>query len=434
MVSREHISHRVGQVKAIARSKTAFNSSITFGGNFANTFLSLICTIFVSRALGPSDFGILATFNALMATLIGLTDFGLGTTAIKLISKYLEPERRKASVVMNVIVKLELGTGLIVALIGFLFAGPIAHVLGGPQYITPVKLAFVSGAFMTAAAYYGTFFAAYGQFVKNALVNFSGAVLRLGFVLLLFTTAKLNLDNALIAYTAVPVMFFFIGLSFIPRDFLFRPSRDEQKVALHEIFHFTKWIFLSFVANSISGRLDVFMLSHFKGSQAVGYYSAAQQLVTVLPMIIGAVSTVLLPQVSRLKTKDEFKGFIKKVAFGASILAFCLLPMVIFGEQIIHLIFGSRYAGSFGAFRILFFGYIIALFTNPMSLVVYALNKPKIFTVINYFQLALTIVLNYIFIQKYGMIGAAWTFLVVTAIGSTLSMVYTLKEIKKLSN
>jgi len=75
----------VGQVKDLALSATAKNSGILFAGNFLNALLAMVVVIFVSRALGPANFGVLAVYNAVNTTIIGLTNLGLDTAAIKLI-------------------------------------------------------------------------------------------------------------------------------------------------------------------------------------------------------------------------------------------------------------------------------------------------------------------------------------------------------------
>jgi O-antigen/teichoic acid export membrane protein len=425
------LTHRLDQVKAMAVSATARNSAILFGGNIANTLLSMVAVIFVSRALGPADFGVLAVFNTLMLTLVGITDFGLGTTAIRLISKYLASDKQRAIASMKVLVKLELLTGAVVGLVGLIFAKEIANLLGGQQMLMAVRFGFIAGIFATAAAFYGPFFVAYEQFVKNLFVNLSGAVMRVGAVLLLMGAAALTLNNIIITYMLVPIAFFFIGLAFVPKDFMLPATRKEQRAAFSEIFHFSKWIFLSYVATSLAGRLDIFLLAHFQGSQSVGLYAAAQQLVQIMPMLVGAITTVLLPQVSRMTERVEFVSFIKKTSLAALMLCIAMLPILIFAPAIIQLIFGSKFSGSLSAFVILFAAYLLPLFANPISLVIFAKNRPQLLTFVNYGQLTLTIVLNLILIPIMGMNGAAWAFFVSSGFGAIASILLALRELNR---
>lgn len=429
---KEKLWFRYGQVRELALSKTARNSAIMFTGNFANNFLSLIAIIFVARKLGPADFGILGVFNALMLTLIGLTDFGLGTAAIKLISEQLTYDKPRANATMRVLVKLEFGTGLIIALVGLFFSKHIANSLGGPHLLMAVRLAFLAGTFGTMGAFFGPFFTAYQQFIKNAAVNLSGAVIRTTGVLILFVCMALNLHAIIILYAMVPVLFFFIGLLFVPKDFLKPTSAKLQKTSFLQIFHFSKWVFLSYIAASISGKLDTFLLLRYRGNTDVGLYTAAQQLVTVMPILVAAITTVLLPKASQLKTKLEYTSYLKKVVFGSILLALGLLFVLPFGNILIQLVFGHRFVGSLGAFRILFVGYLFALITNPLGILLYSFNKPQILTLLNYLQLVFAVLADFLLITRFGMIGAAITFMAVNIIGCVGTYAFVLRHIKRL--
>jgi O-antigen/teichoic acid export membrane protein len=174
----------------------------------------------------------------------------------------------------------------------------------------------------------------------------------------------------------------------------------------------------------------VFFLTRFQGTTATGLYAAAIQLCSVMPIVIGAISTVLLPQVSRYTKRVQFVSYVKKVTFGAVVLTVVLLPVIIWGESVIDLIFGDKYNASFAAFQIMFAGYLVALFANPISLVMYGLNKPAKLTVVNYVQLVVSFGLNLVLIPIWGIEGAATAFLVVNLIGGIGSIYYSLRLLR----
>lgn len=425
------LAHRLGQVKQMVFSRTARNSGVLFAGNFLNSVLAMVAVIFVSRALGPENFGILAVYNAVNTTLIGLTNFGLDTAAIKLISSHLETNRRHAAVIMKAVFWLEMASGVIIIVAGLLFAPLIAQALGGKQLTFAVQLAFLASAFGSAAAFIGPFFVAYQRFVANALVGLIGGVLRVALILVLVFSVGLHLDNVLWTYTLVPIVFFLAGLALTPKDWMIKTTREEDKAAHKEIFHFSKWILLSYVATVLTGRIDVFFLTRFKGTAEVGLYAAAIQLCSVMPIIVGAISTALLPQISRYTKRVQFVSYVKKVTLGAFLLTLAILPVFFWGQAIIELIFGAKYNGSFSAFKIMLAGYLIALFVNPISLVMYGLNKPSKLTLVNYVQMVVSFTLNLLLIPLWGIDGAATAFLVVNLIGGVASLYYALRSIRE---
>ena len=426
------MQRRFGTVLGMAKSKTARNSMILFGGNLVSALLSMVAVIFMSRSLGPAGFGVIGVYNAVNAVLIGITNFGLDTAAIKLISSHSETDRRRASVIMKAVFVMEMISGLLILVAGVFLSGPLAKSLGGEHLLFAIRMSFLASAFLSAAAFVGPFFIAYQRFVANAIVGVIGVAMRVGLILLVAVTVGLNLNNVIIVTTIAPVIYFIMGLFVAPRDWRIKTTRSEDAAAWKEVFHFSKWILLAYFATVIGGKIDVFLLTKYKGTATVGLYSAALQLNTVMPMLIGAITSVLLPAVSRLKTKPEFVTYMKKSAAGTLALVIALLPVLIFGGQIIELIFGPKYAGSLVAFQLLFAGYLVALVANPLGLVVYAMNKPKIFTMLNYIQLAIGATLNFMLIPIIGITGAALTFLIINIIGGVGGVAYAVKMVRDL--
>jgi O-antigen/teichoic acid export membrane protein len=423
---------RISQIKSMALSKTARYSLILFGGNLANALLSMVAVIIVSRILGPVNFGVLAVFNAIFGLMLGLTDFGLGTTAIKLISSQMENNKHRAAVTMRVILKLELVAGFVVGIIGLLCAGPIASAIGGPHLLNAVRLAFLASAFASAGAFVVPFLVAKQQFLKNAIIGISVGFIRTLGVVLLLTWSALNLSHVLWVYTVAPIVAFFIGLYFAPRDWRVKPAVGEEKEAFGQIFHFSKWVLLSYFATMAASRLDIFLLSSMKGSEAVGLYAAALQLASVMPLLIGAVTTVLLPRVSQLGSRDEFKSYLKKVLLGATVVVIVLAPVAIFGDLVIKLIFGAKYVAAIPAFKVLFAAYLVAIFANPIGIIFYGINKPNVLTFYNYLQLALTLVLNLALIPGYGPLGSAVAFLLANTLSAGLTSLHAFITIKRM--
>lgn len=431
-ITKENLVRRSGQAIELAKTETARNSFILFSGNLINVLLSMVAVIVVSRALGPHDFGVVAIFNTILGTVVGLTELGLSTAAVKLISENLAEHRRHADIIMRVIFFLELATGVVVALLGLAFSGVIAHALGGAHLLLAVRMGFVAGAVTSAAAFFGPFFIAHKQFVRNALVNFSGTIFKTGSVLLMVALSFLSLRHVIIAYTIAPILFFAVAYLFVPKGFYVKGTRTEEKAALTEIFHYSKWIFLSYIATSIAGNMDTFLISRYKGSAAVGIYTAAQQLVTIMPMIIGAITTVVLPRLTQLKTRGEYEKILIKLLFGVTVVAIALSTGIIFGQIPIKLIFGDRFLASIGVFKIFLGAYLIALYSSTAAVVLYARSRHKILTYLNYVGLVVTLIAYLLVIPRFGPIGAASVFLVSNLLSGAFVLYYSYRTVREI--
>lgn len=422
-----HLKRAARGGATMARSDTARNSLVLFSGNLISSVLALIAVIFVSRALGPENFGVLATFNAVSAALIGITNFGLDTAAIKIISSHLETDKHKAAVVMKVIFKLELLSGLIIGVVGLIFSHSIALLLGGPHLLFAVRLAFLASAFGSASAFVGPFFIAHQQFTRNAVFGALSSVVRTVAILLFAVAAALSITNVLWVYTVVPIIFFFAGVLIAPKEWRQDAKRAEQKTAATEVFHLSKWILLAYIATVIAGKLDVFLISRLRGTTAVGLYAAGQQLSSAMPLLIGAISTVILPKFSQFAQRGELKRHYKRTAVGTVVLALCMLPALLISAPLIHLVFGPKYNASIPVFQVLFVAYLIALPGNVLSLALYAVNRPRVLTYINYIGLGTTLIFYPLLIMRFGIEGAAWAFLLNTLIGTVPSVYFSYK-------
>ncbi len=419
---------RIGQVKGLVKTKTARQSGTVFAGNVISTGLTVISTVFLSRSLGPTNYGVLAIFLSIYTMILGITDFGLGTTAIKLISSNLESNPHKAHVIEKVIIWIEIFSGIVVGVCGLLFSGLIAKALGGDYLFFPIRMAFLAGVFASIGAFIGPFLSAHQKFFRNAAFGASTSLFKTIGVVAMFLLMALSLHNVIIFYTLINIIALIVGFLLVPKGYGEKSTRAENTKAFKEVFHFSKWILLSYFASVIASRLDIFLIARYRGPEDVGFYAAAQQLAQIMPLLIGAVTTVLLPRISKMKTKKEFMGYMKKVLLGSVVLNICLIPVLLFGQVFIQIIFGSKFAGSINLFKMLFFGFMIALVVNPVSLVFYAKNKPKVLTAVNYITLVITVVLNFLLIPVFGAYGAAAVFIISNLLSATFIIPLALRE------
>lgn len=77
-----------------SESRVIQDSSILYFSNLVTASVSFLSSIIVARVLGPSSFAIIAAYNAIALTLIGFTDFGLGTGLVKHATPLLKRDKK----------------------------------------------------------------------------------------------------------------------------------------------------------------------------------------------------------------------------------------------------------------------------------------------------------------------------------------------------
>ncbi len=424
------ISTLIQQFARLAKSRTARDSLIVLTGNLLTAGLGFIAMIIISRTLGPSQFGVFSVVIAVMTMVVGLADMGIGTGLVRFASFYLKADRKRAELMLGTSFDVEVLISLFILVLGMVFANPLSQLISPNRDLTlALRLAFLGAAAMSMGSYIVAVFQSWQAFIKLFFYSVAGNVLKLMLVLFLLFLGRFQTINVITVYALVPFAALVLGMLLIPRDFLKGQQTGDKRSTFLQLFHFSKWIMLSYLANTVVTRIDVLILNHYRGTEEVGIYAVAYQLSQVFPLIMGSLITVLLPQVSKLTAKQEFIGFIKKSLTMSLAIVVGLVPVFIFAGLVITLIFGAEYAASSGIFRILFINFMINIICNPIGTVVFALNRPMVTTYTNFFQMVISIAGNLLLVPLYGGYGAAYTFLLLTILGSAIITAYVFVRI-----
>jgi O-antigen/teichoic acid export membrane protein len=121
-----------------------------------------------------------------------------------------------------------------------------------------------------------------------------------------------------------------------------------------------------------------------------------------------------------MATIAQLRAFVKKSLAGSFVVFLCLLPFVLFSGYLITLLFGEQYRAATPLFQILAWGYMLSLFINPVSIVLFRLNKPQYAALGNVVQFVTGIVLYTLLIPRFGAEGAAWSNAIVSVAGSII--------------
>lgn len=401
-----------GNAVYVIRSAVFRDSAILLLGNGISAALGFLAAVIISRTLGPSDFGIISTAVAVTVVLTGLTDLGIGTGLVRFAARDIEANPARASALFIATLKLELALGALILIAAGSLARPLAMLLGGSEsLVSPLMWAFLAGFGLSVSAYNSAVLQTYLKFKRLAILMVIYSAAKFLGLLFLLAIARLTVGSVLILYAVLAVANLGLGFLLIPRDSIGAWNAPGQREALTELFSLSKWVMLSFFATSIAGRLDIFMLSHFRDAAEVGHYAAAFQLASVFPLIIGAISTSLLPRVSRLADAEHMSAFVRRTLGLSVLIVVALLPLLLVSSELVTALFGPRYAASISSFQILFLAFLLAIVVNPISLVLYTLDRAWVITIVNYVQVLFAFLLDLILVPAYGSTGAATTFL-----------------------
>jgi O-antigen/teichoic acid export membrane protein len=187
-------------------------------------------------------------------------------------------------------------------------------------------------------------------------------------------------------------------------------------------------IFLGTVlADSLFWRVDVIILSYFRSTDEVGYYAAAMRLVAFLREVPKSVLLATLPPLSDRYARSELEFRLLFERTAKYLLLFSMpvtVGTIVLAPQIITIIFSDGFlpSATFLSTLILSFLPFVALKMVANALTVTDHQKANLQSF--WIGVAMNVLLNIVFIPKYGAIAAAWTTVFTTLVIMTLRIVY----------
>ena len=169
---------------------------------------------------------------------------------------------------------------------------------------------------------------------------------------------------------------------------------------------------------------------------SVGYYTAARAISTIVFGVSIALSSTLLPSISKSYSKGDLKQTKSYISNSIRYLTMILLPSGIIisltSNKILSFFFPRGYTEASVALSILIFGIIFITIFVVLGAIINGAGKPKLSMSIGLLLLLSNIIFNYYFVKMYGINGGAITILLVGIIGTCMFSIIVFKIFKTL--
>lgn len=417
--------------KKIFNTQTFKQSQITIAGTLINGGLGALFYILLARFLGPVNFGLLTVSIAVLTLISDIVDFGTNTGIVKHVPLRLKENKTQALKFLKLSLEFKILIWILVLAIGLVISPAIAdNIFNKPELTVPLRLVMfgVGGALLLSFA--TSSLQAYQKYFIWSTVNILTNFLRLFFIIVLFSFGGLNLFNSLVIYIILPFFGFSLALLFLPiREIA--GVKQEFSVA-RQLFKYNFWVGIFTIISALSARLDTFLGARLLSSFDVGIYGAANQLVQVVPQLIGALGVVAAPKFASFTSSKDMIVYLKKFqlfVLGLSFLALLSIPLAIY---FIPPVFGIQYSSVTAPFVILLVAMLIFLISLPIHIsIIFYFGRPDIFVWVSVGHLLIIGLIGYMMISNFGVIGAALTVVVGTTFNFLVPLFWFLLKIRK---
>ena len=383
------------------------NAVINSFRTILNLIFPLITFPYVSRILSVEDIGVYNFSNSIITYFLLIAALGIDKFAIREGTKYRD-NREEFSAFASKIFSINIISTLISY--GLLFI-TLATSDRLSHYSACILIFSIEIFFTTLGTEW-----IYSVFEEYKYITARSIVFKIISVVLLFIIVRREGDY--INYTLVSVfasvgsnvLNFFHARKFCDIKFTFKCGAKEYIKPI-------LFIFASNIAVKIYVNADTTMLGLLATDYAIGIYSVATKIYSIIKNVLVAIVTVTIPRFALYvgrQQKDEYDALLCKVT---NALLLVVLPaitgLIMLRENVISIISSEKYIESQYSLAILSLAIVFSIFSTLFNqCVLLPYKREKIFLRSSIISALINIGLNFIFIPYMGATGAAITTLI----------------------
>lgn len=364
----------------------------------------------LSISLGAGLFGVYVYAQLFLSVAQMFSDLGSKRAILRFLPEYSEDVDRQGgyirfALVISILGSAGFGGGL------WIFASEINKLtLETPELTTIIRILALSLPFLSLVHLASNSFRALGQIKYQILINrVLHPLLKVGFIAItLFIAGSLiNITIGVALATSVTAV---LGISLLLQRTNIQPYQSLSRAQAREFITFSIPISLSNVEGLMYSTVDVFMIGFFLSSTDVGIYKIALLLGTLPLLPLSAVNQMFAPIASKLYTNGEYEELatiyqvINRWVF--SVVLLMSIGLTAYRREIME-IFGSAFVRGQLVFLIILTGYFVNASVGPVNWLLTMADRQYLVMVNSWISGFLNILLNYVFILEFGLIGAA---------------------------
>ena len=178
-------------------------------------------------------------------------------------------------------------------------------------------------------------------------------------------------------------------------------------------------------------NFDTIMLGFMKDNETVGYYNAAYKIILVLIAFASAFYSAIFPVISNYykSSIEKLKNFQTKIT---KILISVAIPLgvgtTLLASRIINFVYGYEYFQGAVALQLLIWAVVIIFIDIPFANSLVAVDRQNKFTIFVTMSAVINLILNFLLIPTFGIIGAS----IATIIAELNLLILSYIEMKKI--
>ncbi|HEY3363395.1 MAG TPA: flippase [Methanosarcina sp.] len=394
-------------------------SGVILAGTLIGMLLDIITKKVLTSHLSPADFGTYALALTVISITGAVATLGLNEGVPRYIAFFRgrHEEQKVHELIISAMIM-----GLIAGLLSIMFSPALFQSLAGNSFdaqgkvLSVVKILIFAVPFtillnLTVAIYRGFDRTNVNMYFYNIIRPVS---------LLGFASVSVFIGASLkgVVFADLLSMIFTFGIMsiyFIKKPPTKRTIKQEWKIKFSEptrqLIRYSFPLLITATLLNIMSWIDTIMLGYFKSAEIVGIYNAVYPLVGFLSLVVASMGFVYVPVTSKLWGQNDIAplGSIYAVMTKwCFLLTFPLFALIfIYPEYFITKLYGAQYVSGATALRILALGFIANSYFGFNYHTLLASGDSDFLMKCSVASAGINVVINFMLIPEYGMVGAA---------------------------
>ncbi len=395
---------------------------------------SYIIHSFVGRILGPSDYGrfsLVITFTTMIVILIGR---GVPTAMTKYLSEVFSKNPILVPVIKRRAASLQFLIMGGITLLFFLCAPLIAWALKDPTLTPLFRLSSLIIPAWALTSFYVQYFIGLHEFNIQSFLKISRSFFRIVFVITLayFFGVGGSVSGYILAPFSVSLLAIILDKFWIAKKY---PKNSEGDFPIRKLLDYAWQIVIFFLAYELLISIDLYLVKGIlRDDHLTGIYNSAITVGRIPYYLFSALTIMVLPVISKSTADGNPEKTNNIISWSLRAMLILLTPLVIlmsyFSEPLIKLFYSARFLEAAQPMSVLIFGVGFLTIFYVLSFVMNGAGKTRIPMIISLFGVALNIILNYVLIKKYALLGSAWAISLTSFFIMLIIFYYLFREFK----
>lgn len=389
----------------IQKSKEAMNAIWIISGRIIQMIIAFIVGILSARYLGPSNYGLINYGTTFITFFTAFSTLGINSIIIKELIDF--PDEQGKTIGTTLVVKL------IASFLSILMIFGIVMILDHDEPLTIAVSAICSIAliFQIFDTFNYWFQSKYQSKISSiaSLIAYVVTSIYKIFLLAFQKSVQWFAFATVLDYIIIAILLyvFYKKNNGLPLSFSKKKGIELLKKSYHYI--------LSGMMVAIYGQTDKLMLKQMLDETSVGYYSLASTINFMWVFVLQAIIDSMYPTILQAakKSKEEFERKNKQLyAIVIYVSGFVAILFQFWGKFIVCLLYGKEYEPAVAPLRIVTWYTIFSYLGVARNIWIVSEGKQKYLKYMYFSAAMLNIILNYLFIPRWGAVGAAWASLI----------------------